>query len=209
LKKDLLPALAAILLFLPLFAWRRLGPADFWWWMGGNIGILCVLGFALDPSFRADLRRDFTLNVAEKLFLGVMAAAGLYFAFVAGGFLVRALFPAAAGRIAEVYSFKSSASILRIALLIAFLIGPGEEVFWRGLLQRRLDRRFGFPLGWLAASALYAAVHLSSGNAVLVASAGVCGLYWGALYGRSRSVLLVAVSHTVWDLLIFLVFPLG
>jgi len=36
LKKDFLPAAAAILLFLPLFALRRLGPADFWWWMGAG-----------------------------------------------------------------------------------------------------------------------------------------------------------------------------
>lgn len=207
--KLLLPAAAAVLLFLPLFALRRLGPADFWWWMGANIVILCFLGLTLDSSFWPHLRRDFELNVVEKLFLGVLTAGVLYLAFVAGSFLVRALFSSAPAGINEVYSFKSSASTLRVTLLITLLIGPGEEVFWRGLLQRQFEGRFGFPMGWLAAAALYAAVHLSSGNLVLVAAALVCGLYWGALYRRYRSVLLIAVSHTVWDILIFLAFPLG
>jgi len=35
------------------------------------------------------------------------------------------------------------------------------------------------------------------------------GLYWGALYRRYRSVLLIGVSHSVWDIVIFLAFPLG
>jgi hypothetical protein len=209
LKKDLLPALAAVLLFSPLFAFRRLGPADFWWWMAANIVILCVLALTADSTFRTHLRHDFKLNAAEKSLLGILTAGVLYLAFAAGSLLIRALFSSASGGIQEVYSFQSSASTLRVALLITLVIGPGEEVFWRGLLQRRFEGRFGFPIGWLAASALYAAVHLSSGNPVLVASSLVCGLYWGGLYIRYRSVLLVAVSHTVWDILIFLVFPLG
>jgi len=208
LKKDFLPAVAASLLFLPLFALRHLGPFDFWWWMAANIVILCSLGLMLDSSFWPHLRRDFGLDVAKKMALGILTAGILYLFFFAGNFFLHFLFPSGSAGINEIYSFKSSASILRVTLLIALLIGPGEEVFWRGLFQIRLEGRYGFPAAWLAASGLYAAVHRGSGNIVLVAAAFACGLYWGVLYRRYRSVLLIATSHTVWDVLIFLVLPL-
>jgi membrane protease YdiL (CAAX protease family) len=67
----------------------------------------------------------------------------------------------------------------------------------------------GQTSGWLTAAALYAAVHAGSGNFMLVLSALAGGLFWGALYSWSRSVLLVAVSHAAWDGLVFLLFPLG
>lgn len=95
-----------------------------------------------------------------------------------------------------------------MTLLILLLIGPGEEFFWRGFIQRRWQNRFGPLAGWVLASALYSLVHLGSGNVMLVLAALVCGLFWGGLYLRCRSLLSVAVSHALWDILIFVLFPL-
>jgi len=44
---------------------------------------------------------------------------------------------------------------------------------------------------------------------MLVLAAAAAGLFWGYLYHRFRSVLLNAVSHTLWDLVIFLVLPVA
>ncbi len=54
---------------------------------------------------------------------------------------------------------------------------------------------------------LYTAVHLASGNIMLVLAAAVCGVFWGWLYLRYRSPVLNIVSHTLWDLAVFVVFP--
>ena len=62
---------------------------------------------------------------------------------------------------------------------MALLIGPGEEIFWRGYLQRRWQERFGAGRGFLFAAALYAAVHAGSGNVMLVLAAAVCGAVLG------------------------------
>ena len=62
---------------------------------------------------------------------------------------------------------------------------------------------YGFALTAL----LYTAVHLSSGNIMLVLAAAVCGVFWGWLYLRFRSPILNIVSHTLWDLAVFVVFP--
>jgi membrane protease YdiL (CAAX protease family) len=208
-RSTALISLLAAALFGPLLALRRLGPLDFWWGMSLSIVILVSLGYMKDASYRASTRLDWREGVARKIGLGLATALLLYGIFWAGGSLSRAALPSAGKEIAAVYSFKQEASAIRMGLLIVLIIGPGEELFWRGFVQRRWESSLGRTSGWLAAAAFYAAVHAGSGNFMLVLAALVCGLFWGALYSWSRSVLLVAVSHTVWDGLVFLLFPLG
>jgi membrane protease YdiL (CAAX protease family) len=196
-------------LFVPLFVFRRFGPIDFWWWMSANIAILVSLCFIRDKSYWPLLVKDLRERLTAKIVIGSLSALVLYLIFLAGNELSRSIFHFAAKGIGGVYSFKDGASISRIFLLIVLLIGPGEEVFWRGFLQRHWSARAGTLRSWLGAAAFYAAVHAGSGNIMLVLAALVCGLYWGALYARYRSALLIAVSHTLWDVLIFLVLPFG
>jgi uncharacterized protein len=204
----LLPIVAAAL-FGPLLAWRGLGPLDFWWGMSVSVAGLVILSGVVDNTQRSSLLQDWKGGLAKKIGLGLLSALALYGLFWAGNAVSRAVFPAAAKDIGAVYSFRQDASIIRIGLLIVFVIGPGEELFWRGFLQRRWQKRLGLLSGWLLAAGFYAVVHIGSGNLLLVLSALVCGLYWGALYTFSRSAIIVAVSHTLWDLLIFIIFPLG
>jgi membrane protease YdiL (CAAX protease family) len=196
-------------LFAPLFAFRHLGPVDFWWWISADLAILMALAFFHDKSHWPMIMKDLREGCAKKVVIGGLSGLVLFLIFLAGDGLSHLIFPFAAEGIGRIYSFKQGASVSRIALLIVFLIGPGEEAFWRGFLQRHWTARMGKFRGWIAAAAFYAAVHLGSGNIMLVLAALVCGLYWGALYARYRSVLLVAVSHTLWDILIVLVFPLS
>ena len=202
----LLAALAAAL-FLPLFRWLRLGPLDFWWWMSANQLILLAAAYGTNAAARCALAADLRANVLRKIWLGLLAAALLYGIFWLGNLLARALFSFAAGGIASVYGFKSGTSVVRVGLLIGLLIGPGEELIWRGAIQRALTERLGSVRGLLVATVLYAAVHLSSGNPMLILAALVCGFFWGYLYQRTGSLLLVIISHTAWDLTVFLFLP--
>lgn len=204
----LLPVLAAFL-FGPLLAWRRLGPLDFWWGMSFSVAALVMLSFLADRSHRTSLLEDLKEGLARKIAWGVLSALVLYGVFWVGNAASRAVLASAGKEIGAVYGFKHDASVFRVGLLIIFIIGPGEELFWRGFLQRLWQKRLGLPAGWLLASGFYAVVHAGSGNLMLVLSALVCGLFWGALYSRFRSTVLVAISHTIWDILIFILFPLG
>lgn len=206
-REDLLPAILAAALFIPLFVFRRIGPLDFWWWMSANIAVLFALGAALDGGFLDSIHRDLRSGTVRKTALGFLSAAILYGVFFAGNMASRAIFPFAGSGIGRVYGFKSGASAARIILLMALLIGPGEELFWRAYLQRRWAARFGPWGGFAAAAALYTLVHAASGNVMLVLAAAVCGIFWGWLYLRTGSFLLVAVSHTAWDLAVFVFFP--
>ncbi len=202
-------AILAVLLLVPLFALRRIGGFDFWWWMSLNVALLVSFGLFSDKSYLNLILKDLHEGLLKKIGLGIISAGLLYAVFFVGNEVSRMIFPFAGAEISQVYSFKQNASELRIILLMIVLIGPGEELFWRGYLQRHWQKRYGKIQGFVFASLLYALVHAASGNIMLVLSAGVCGLFWGFLYLRYRSVLMICVSHTLWDLMIFVFFTLG
>ena len=199
-------AVAAVL-FITLFRFRYLGPLDFWAWLAMNIAIVVALGFAVDRGYGRRLREDLRSGLLRKVVIGIVSAIALYAVFAAGRAAALGLFPFASEGIGRVYALRSGVPLFRIVLLIAVLIGPGEELFWRGFFQENAGARTGRRAGFVLASLLYTSVHLASGNIMLVLAAAVCGVFWGWLYLRFRSPLLNVVSHTVWDLLVFVVFP--
>lgn len=198
----------AALLFVPLFLaqFLRRGP-DFWWWLSANIAAGVLAGSWRNGAFFSGLRKDLAEGPARKVFYGVLSAAFLYFVFFAGNKVSRWLFPWAGAGIDGVYAFKGGAAALRIGLLMALVIGPGEELLWRALLQGGLEAGQGPLRAFLLAAALYTGVHLFSFNPMLIIAAAVCGAYWGLLYFLFRSPLLNMVSHTLWDIAVFLLFP--
>jgi len=198
----------AALLFAPLFLCQLLGRGpDFWWWLAFNITVCTAAGAWGNAEFLALLRRDLSEGVARKILIGVLSAAFLYFFFAVGNKFSRFIFSWAGSGIDGVYAFKGNASPLRVALLMALIIGPGEELLWRALIQDGLAAGRGVFRAFLLAAALYTGVHLFSFNLMLIVAAAVCGVFWGLLYLRYRSPLLNIVSHTLWDLSVFLIFP--
>lgn len=195
-------------LFTPLFIFHSTAKIDFWWWMSINITLLFLFSLLSDKSYLIILRNDFSSGILHKIMLGLLSAFILYALFYLGNQISRTIFTFAGEGISQVYAFKQDASTLRIILLMALLIGPGEEVIWRGYLQRHWEIRFGRGAGYFLSVAAYSLVHAASGNIMLIGAAAVCALFWGWLYLWYRSVLLVVVSHTVWDLLIFIILPL-
>jgi membrane protease YdiL (CAAX protease family) len=95
-----------------------------------------------------------------------------------------------------------------IALLLFFVTGPAEELYWRGYLQKNLMARFGRWQGWLLATVIYAAVHIWSFNFMLIGAAFVAGAFWGGMYLHLKNLAPVIISHSVWSMVIFAVFPM-
>lgn len=197
----------AAILFIALFRFRRLGPLDFWAWLALNIVVVVALSFALDGGYTARLRQDLRSGLLRKAAIGIASAAALYAVFAVGRVVALRVFPFAGAGIGNVYALRAGVPLLRVALLIGLVIGPGEELFWRGFFQERTgamtSRAFGFALTAL----LYAGVHMASGNVMLVLAAAVCGVFWGWLYLRFRSPVLNILSHTLWDFAVFVFFP--
>jgi membrane protease YdiL (CAAX protease family) len=92
---------------------------------------------------------------------------------------------------------------------MATIIGPAEELFWRGYVQEGLIGAFGRWPGSALAAMAYGGVHLVTGNFTLFGAAGIAGAHWCLLYAAGMPMGALIVSHVTWDIWIFLVQPTG
>jgi len=148
-----------------------------------------------------------TESFGKTILWGVGSAVLLYGVFWVGD-IVTSLFPLQDGMIKNVYSTKEQADKWVIGALLLFPIGPGEEIFWRGLVQKRFVEKWGMMGGIATATLIYSLVHLASINPFLILAALVCGAFWGFLYHYTKSIWICIVSHAVWDFMIFVLIPL-
>jgi membrane protease YdiL (CAAX protease family) len=180
------------------------GPRDRFWtrmtWTG-----LGLAGLSLATSRPA---RDARLRWWH-LPLGLASAAVLYVTFQVGDRFARRYVPAGDTEIREIYALRTLRPREEIAGRLATIIGPAEELFWRGLIQAALMRRFGRWRGAALAAGAYGGVHVTSGNFTLMGAAGVAGAHWCALYAAGVPLGALIVSHVAWDVWIFLVQPTG
>ena len=176
-------------------------PFDFWVMLACST--LVLLTIALLPS-----RERIGWRVSVKLVLyGVVVAVLLYGLFYFG-FQITRTNPIFSQGISAVYGLGSSQPSWVISTLLVFPIGPGEEIYWRGLIQRAFSTKKGPYLGLGVASLAYALVHVPTFNLPLIMTALIGGLVWGALYERTNTIIPSMVSHILWDLMIFVLLPL-
>ncbi|MBE7732714.1 CPBP family intramembrane glutamic endopeptidase [Devosia faecipullorum] len=98
-----------------------------------------------------------------------------------------------------------------LALLIALINGPLEEIAWRGgFLGTFRDRpRLGFWLSWVLFSAWHlplafsAGVVFEGGAMALVGGAAGLGLLWSWIAWRTGSVFYVALAHMLTNIFAF------
>lgn len=138
---------------------------------------------------------------------GLLSAGGLYLIFQIGDRMARRIMPSGEEDIARVYALRSLAPRAVTAGLLIAVIGPSEELFWRGLVQEAFMGRMGRWRGAVVSAAAYGAVHLVTGNATLTGAATTAGAYWGGEYAISPRLGPLLVSHVVWDVWIFLLKP--
>ena len=184
------------------FAATFRGPRDrFWPRMTRTGACLGTLALVLEPSLQPRRPR------ARDVLLGGAIAGGLYAAFQVGDRAARRILPRGGEEIGDIYRLRELRPPSELALRLALVVGPAEELFWRGLLQRTLQRRLGRGRAAAAASLLYGGAHLVTGNRTLIAAATVAGASWSLLAAAGAPMTSLIVSHSLWDVWIFLVQP--
>jgi membrane protease YdiL (CAAX protease family) len=193
---------AALVCAYAAFAWTFRGPRHRFWNRMTITG-LSLGTFALFAEGSVANERPRRGDAAP----GAASAAGLYAIFLLGDAAASRIMPRGREEIDCVYSLRSLEPPAKIATRLALVIGPAEELFWRGFVQRRMSRRLGTTRGWMLASAAYGAAHIVAGNATLVGAATVAGSYWGALAAAGATMTSLIASHVFWDVGIFLLAP--
>ena len=161
---------------------------------------MTITGVVLGNMALANDRELRHLRFRERdVALGLLSAAGLYAIFQVGDRTARAVMPSGSQEIGDIYALRSLRPTSEIAARLATVIGPAEELFWRGFVQRRL--------GAAGAAMAYGGAHLVTGNATLIGAATVAGIYWGFLRAIGMSMPALITSHVAWDIWIFLLAP--
>jgi membrane protease YdiL (CAAX protease family) len=203
-RPGLLPLAIGLAAAVGAFSATFRGPRDRFWqrmtWTGLALGSLALV--VSRPSRRAGIR-------PWHLPLGLLSAGVLYATFQAGDRFARRYVPGGDAEIREIYALRTLRPRAEIGTRLATVIGPAEELFWRGLVQAALMRRFGRWRGAALAAGAYGGVHVTTGNFTLMGAAGVAGAHWCALYAAGTPLGALIVSHVAWDIWIFLVQPTG
>ncbi len=203
LKKALFSFLIAALGFSLLFAGYHF---NFWLQLALTIVVLSLLAFYFRKNEiigQLKVTRD---EWPKTILLGLVSAIFLYLIFLIGNDLASFFLSFGRSDIGGIYGFGEGVDPRFIALLLLFIIGPGEEIFWRGYLQKTFARRFG-RMGVLTTILAYAGVHLASGNIMLILAAFSGGVFWGLLYHYYKNLWVNILSHAFWDLIAFVLFP--
>lgn len=198
MKVTLLGVAAAAALFPWVFRADRGG---FWTRMPIVAGALGMLALATKPELREETPS------ALDVVTGVISAAGLYGIFQVGDRFARRSMPTGAADVKKIYDLRQGEPRWLILMLLAGIIAPCEELFWRGLVFDSLAKKYGRFRGGALATVCYGAVHLGSGNLTLSGAAGIAGAYWGLQYAFQKRLPALIVSHIVFDVWTFLIAP--
>jgi membrane protease YdiL (CAAX protease family) len=196
--------LAATAAFFVMFSPLTKSAVPFWLMMPMTAGLLATVSLFFERKSLGDMCRFRPAHIA----VGLLAAGGLYMVFWVGHYISIHILPFAVSQIDSIYSIREGQNPVWIALLLVLVIGPAEEIFWRGFVQRRFSRKYGILVGFIIAAAVYTLVHIGSFNLMLIAASAVCGGFWGLLYVATGNLWPCIISHAVWDVVIFIVFPI-
>jgi membrane protease YdiL (CAAX protease family) len=176
-------------------------PFDFWVMLASSTLVLSIIAVLISKN-------KLSVRPSVKLILYGVVTALLMYGLFYFGYQVTKSSPVFSQGVNQVYGLRSNEPSWLVAALLILPIAPGEELYWRGLIQRAFSDRNGAYVGLLGASLAYALVHVPTFNVPLVLTAFIGGLVWGWLYEFTNSLTPGIVSHILWDLMIFVLVPL-
>ncbi len=180
-------------LALELVAWRTVaaGRASVWGLMVGVFALHGVVAALVLPPIASGQE-----PLVAALAVGTLSGLVLWAAtlsFVAVAVRWEPFRRAVADRYARAAEVSLPAAVA-ISLLIAV---PGEELFWRNLVQRRFgpsSEMVGAAAAWIG----YVVANAASGSLPFVAGAIVGGAVWGGLAWWTGGIAAGLASHGVW-----------
>lgn len=194
--------IAAFLWFIMFSPWTS-GLINFWKTMSASALVLCCMSFYISP----DIKNFFHFSFKD-IAIGIGSAIVLWGIFYLGDLFSSLLFDFSRPQVNRIYQMKDGQNLVLLSILLITIIGPAEELFWRGFIQRSLIGKWG-EWGALAITTLaYSLVHIWSFNFMLIMAALVCGLFWGLLYRFNKNLTTIIISHALWDFSVFILFPI-
>ena len=202
-KPFLAISIAAVLWFVMFSPWTA-PHVNFWVMMTFSGLTLTAYSTWASPGWWKDIRLD--LN---NILLGVALAAVLWGVFWVGDKLSLLMFDFARPQVDMIYGMKEGENPWVLTALMLFIIGPAEEIFWRGYLQKSFSKKWDPNMGFIVTTLMYSLVHVSKFNFMLIMAAAVAGFVWGLAYRfYPEKFGAILLSHALWDCAVFIWFPI-
>lgn len=204
LAKPVTGCLIAAVLWTIMFSPWTAPHVNFWVMMTCSGIILTGISTLARHDWWKAVKLDWT-NIA----LGVALATALWGVFWIGDKLSSLMFDFARPQVNLIYGMKEGENPWILTFLMLLIIGPAEEIFWRGFIQNSFSKRWSPNLGFIVTTLIYSLVHLSEFNFMLIMAALVAGLVWGLAYRFFPEKLgAIIISHALWDCAVFIWFPI-
>lgn len=204
MKRVIFTIILAFLLWTIMFSPWTAPHVNFWWMMTGSACVLSLFASLFAPGGWKRVR-----ITPKEMLLGIGIAVALWGVFWIGDKLSQMMFDFARPQVDTIYGMKDGESPWLLTGLMLFLIGPAEEIFWRGYVQQKLTERWNANKGFVVTTLIYALVHAGSFNFMLTMAALVAGAAWGLLYRfYPQRFTAIIVSHALWDVAVFIWFPI-
>ena len=204
LAKPVTGCLIAAVLWTIMFSPWTAPHVNFWVMMTCSGIVLTTFSTLARRDWWKEVKLDWT-NIA----LGVALAAALWGVFWIGDKLASLMFDFARPQVNLIYGMKEGENPWVLTFLMLLIIGPAEEIFWRGFIQKSFSEKWNPNLGFIVTTLIYSLVHLSKFNFMLIMAALVAGLVWGLAYRFFPEKLgAIIISHALWDCAVFIWFPI-
>lgn len=195
--------IAAVLWTIMFSPWTA-PHVNFWIMMTCSGAVLTLYSSLAAPGWWKDVRIGWS-----DILLGTGLAAALWGVFWLGEFFSTLLFDFARPQVDLIYGMKEGQNPWVLTFLMLFIIGPAEEIFWRGYIQKNLSSRWNPDVGFIVTTLIYSLVHISKMNFMLIMAAAVAGFIWGLAYRFFPERLgAIIISHALWDCAVFIWFPI-
>ncbi len=197
-KPPLIIFIPVILLYLAGYLCFRYSLFAFPYQYALTVLTLILVSFLFDRDLLTSERIfNFKYSFHKKKII-VLGSAGvlILLLWVSSGFLFKR--PV----LYDFYCGTTPLSAVELGLLLVFVVGPFEEIFFRAYLQKHMGDLLGKAGGYAAASLLYGLFFLLYGGTAVALYFFVTGLFFGFLYMMSSSVPINIVLRSA--LMIFL-----
>ncbi len=143
-----------------------------------------------------------------NMVISILSGLFMYGLFYIGKIGSAILFPNELAEVATLYTMVQPQLNWHYFALFLIII-PGEELFWRGFIQRNVETKFENKLVVIfISSLLYMSANIYTFNPLFLLATFAGGVVWGTLYMWKRNIVLTIISHTVLNLFLLVLFPI-
>ena len=177
-------------------------------WIGTGVAALTsvvALSLGARPVLRSNFQAPAAMSLLVGLAVGVLMSLATWWLYP----ISVSIFPPIQTEVETLYALLRQAPGPVRAFPLLLLVVAAEELVWRGVAIDLFSKSLGPWRAMVFSALLYVLPQVALRSPLLMIVALCCGLLWGALRVRTKSLAAPFIAHLVWDILVFVWHPVA